>query len=73
MANGSKYSFYYAVKKGKWILLKDNVDGKHLSTKDAGGFVGSLFAMYGTSGGKASKSVAKFDWFEYIGNDDFYK
>ncbi len=72
-ANGGLYSFYYASKKGKWILLKDNVDGKFLSTKEAGGFVGSLFAMYGTSDGKTSSSVAKYHWFEYKGNDDSYK
>jgi len=27
-------------------MLKDNVDGKFLSTETAGGFVGSVFAMY---------------------------
>ena len=72
-ANGDKYSFYYGLEKDKWILLKDKVEGKFLSTKEAGGFVGSLFAMYGTSEGKPSTSVAKYQWFEYKGNDDIYK
>lgn len=72
-AKGDKYAFYYAEKKNNWILLKDNVDGKFLSTKVAGGFVGSLYALYGTSAGKQSNTVARFNWFEYKGNDDIYK
>jgi alpha-N-arabinofuranosidase len=72
-ANGGLYSFYYRTKKGNWMLLKDNVDGKFLSTKEAGGFVGSLFAMYSTSNGQVSASIAKYHWFEYKGNDDRYK
>jgi alpha-N-arabinofuranosidase len=72
-AQGDTYSFYYANKKNKWKLLKDSVDGKFLSTKDAGGFVGSMFAMYASSGGKTSPSIAAYDWFEYKGSDDMYK
>lgn len=69
-ANGSTYSFYYAEKKGKWKLLKEGVDASFLSTKVAGGFVGCLFALYGTSNGEATTSVASFDWFEYKGDDN---
>jgi alpha-N-arabinofuranosidase len=72
-AKGDTYSFCYANKKNKWKLLKDGVDGKFLSTKDAGGFVGSMFAMYASSGGKTSSSIAAYDWFEYKGSDDMYK
>jgi alpha-N-arabinofuranosidase len=72
-AKGDTYSFCYANKKNKWKLLKDSVDGKFLSTKDAGGFVGSMFAMYASSGGKTSPSIAAYDWFEYKGSDDMYK
>jgi xylan 1,4-beta-xylosidase len=67
------YSFYFAEKKDKWVLLKDKVDGKILSTKIAGGFVGSVFAFYGTSNGIATTSTAIFDSFEYKGNDEAYK
>jgi xylan 1,4-beta-xylosidase len=66
-ANESGYSFYYATQKNKWVLLKDKVSAKFLSTKDAGGFVGSLFAMYASSMGMQTKSVAEYDWFEYRG------
>jgi hypothetical protein len=35
----------------------------------AGGFVGSIYAMYATSLGWPSSSTASFDWFEYDGKD----
>ena len=72
-ANGDSYSFAYAQKGKNWQALKENVDGKFLSTKVAGGFVGSVFGMYATSLGKATNNRACFDWFEYAGNDDVYK
>ncbi len=49
------------------------IDGHFLSTKTAGGFVGSVFGMYATSLGKVSNANAYFDWFKYIGMDDIYK
>jgi alpha-N-arabinofuranosidase len=72
-ADGDSYSFYYASKKDKWQLLKANVDGKFLSTKIAGGFVGSMYAMYATSEGKASSAKAYYNWFECKSNDGVYK
>jgi len=71
-ANKDLYNFYYSVN-NKWQLLKDNLDGKFLSTKIAGGFVGSMFALYATSQGKETKSKAYFNWFEYKGNDEIPK
>ncbi|HTN37799.1 MAG TPA: family 43 glycosylhydrolase, partial [Arachidicoccus sp.] len=68
-ADKDKYSFYYSSGADKWKLLKADVDGRFLSTKEAGGFVGSMFGLYGTSNGIPSVNVAKFDWFEYKGND----
>lgn len=72
-AKGDTYAFYYAEKKDKWVLLKDGVDGKFLSTEVAQGFVGSLFALYATSDGKVTASTAGYDWFEYKGDDEVYK
>ena len=72
-AKGNVYSFYYGFKPDKWILLKDNVDAKYLSTKVAGGFVGCVYALYATSLGKPSNNFVFFDWFEYYGNDEVYK
>lgn len=72
-AKGDTYSFFYAVKKNRWQLLLDKADGKYLSTKKAGGFVGSMYAMYGTSNGKPTDNAVMFHWFEYKGNDDVYK
>jgi alpha-N-arabinofuranosidase len=62
-ANGNTYSFYYLLH-GKWTLLKDKVDGKFLSTKVAGGFVGNMYALYATSSGAESDNKASFNWFE---------
>jgi alpha-N-arabinofuranosidase len=56
-----------------WILLADHIDGKFVSTKVAGGFVGSLFALYTTSTGTESNNKAYFNWFEYKGDDAVYK
>ena len=71
-ARGSRYAFFYAAAHGSWRLLKDSVDASYLSTKVAGGFVGSLYAMYATSLGAPSGNRASFDWFEAAGNDDLY-
>ena len=68
-AKGKSYAFYYSINAKNWILLKDNIDGTFLSTKSAGGFVGSMFALYATSSGQDSENTARFDWFEYEGND----
>ena len=72
-AKGDGYSFYYAIKKNKWQLLKDNVDGKFLSTKVAGGFVGSMYAMYATSNGVATTNKVLYNWFECRSDDEVYK
>jgi xylan 1,4-beta-xylosidase len=72
-ANGATYAFDYATTAGKWMTLKDNVDGKFLSTHTAGGFVGCVFALYATSNGKETTSTAKFTRLDYIGNDSVYR
>lgn len=44
---GQYYDFYYKTSaKGEWILLIKDVDASILSTKEAGGFVGTFLAMY---------------------------
>jgi alpha-N-arabinofuranosidase len=72
-ARRDTYGFLYALNDNKWIVLKDGVDGEFLSTKVAGGFVGSVFALYATSSSKKSTNKAYFNWFEYKGSDDVYK
>lgn len=71
-AKGGTYDFYYAVKKNRWKAMAAGIDGKFLSTKTAGGFVGTLYAMYATSNGKVSANTARFDWFECVSNDKIY-
>ncbi|WP_242693316.1 glycoside hydrolase family 43 protein [Sabulibacter ruber] len=70
--NGADYSFYYGTKKGNWQLLQDKVDGKYLSTRVAGGFVGVTLGIYATSNGQPSTNKASFDWFDYQGKDSIY-
>ncbi len=72
-ANNGTYSFYYATQESKWQLLLAGADGKYLSTKGAGGFVGCLYAMYATSSGQDSGNKAVYDWFEIKNDDDVYK
>jgi len=47
-AKAYTYACYFAEKKNKWKLVKEGVDASFLSTKVAGGFGGSLFALYVT-------------------------
>ncbi|MET0393869.1 MAG: glycoside hydrolase family 43 protein [Chitinophagaceae bacterium] len=71
---GPGYFFSYSTNNKRWTCLtKEEMDGKFLSTKTAGGFVGSVFGLYATSLGKAGSSKAFFDFFSYTGNDDVYK
>jgi alpha-N-arabinofuranosidase len=72
-SKGNTLIFYYATQKGKWNLLKDGIDAKFLSTKTAGGFVGSMYAMYATSSGEKSNNKACFNRFEAKTNDPLYK
>jgi alpha-N-arabinofuranosidase len=72
-ANGNTYSFFYTSKKGNWQLLKSNVDGKFLSTKVAGGFVGSFYALYATSSGEISTNKVFYNWFECKSDEAVYK
>lgn len=69
-ADKDKYSFWYGLKEDKWNLLEKDLDGKFLSTKVAGGFVGSLFGLYATSNGQSSSNTAAFNWFGYTGDDE---
>lgn len=40
------YGFDYAETEGEWLTLHDGADGRILSTRTAGGFVGAVFGMY---------------------------
>jgi xylan 1,4-beta-xylosidase len=72
-AQADKYSFEFSEKKDSWTVLKDNVDGKFLSTQVAGGFIGCVFGMYATSSGSASTNSASFKYLRYNGKDPMYE
>lgn len=64
----------FSVKEGEnnWETILKNADNTILSTEKAGGFVGTILGMYASSNGKQSENSAKFDWFEYEGNDEIF-
>jgi alpha-N-arabinofuranosidase len=45
-ARGPRYDFWYAERAGEWRLLAGDVDGTILSTRVAGGFVGTMLGLY---------------------------
>jgi xylan 1,4-beta-xylosidase len=49
-ARGGVYDFSYAYRPEAWVLLKGGVDGTILSTRVAGGFVGTMLGMYAHHG-----------------------
>lgn len=68
-AIGQDYAFYHADTPEAWVPVAENVDGRVLSTQVAGGFVGTMIGMYGSSNGSPSDTVADFDYFEYVTQD----
>lgn len=68
-ARRDTYAFFFSVLDGDWTLLKENIDARFLSTREAGGFVGCMYAMYATSLGRKSTSMVNFDWFEVLSED----
>ncbi|UJH90636.1 glycoside hydrolase family 43 protein [Antarcticibacterium sp. 1MA-6-2] len=66
------YRFFYKTG-SEWKNLGGELDGKYLSTKVAGGFVGNNLGMYTTSNEEESKNKAAFDWFSYLGDDEVYQ
>lgn len=68
-ARRDTYAFFFSVVDGDWTLLKENIDARFLSTREAGGFVGCMYAMYATSLGSKSTSMVNFDWFEVQSED----
>ena len=51
-ARGAAYDFHYALDDGPWVPVARDVDGTILSTRVAGGFVGTFFGLhaYGAPG-----------------------
>jgi xylan 1,4-beta-xylosidase len=73
-ADNVHYNFYFSEKPNKWSELETGVNAKFLSTKEAKGFVGSVYGMYATSNGQpATGNKASYYWFECKSNDDVYK
>ena len=48
------------------IVIAAHIDGTHLGTESAGGFVGAYAGLYATSGGEASDNHADFTYYEML-------
>ncbi|QDA60679.1 glycoside hydrolase family 43 protein [Hymenobacter jejuensis] len=72
-ADGDTYSFHFSEDGKTYALLKDKVDARFLSTQTAGGFIGCMFGLYGTSAGQPTTNTASFKWLKYEGHDPMYK
>lgn len=70
---GDKCDFAISENGKEFKFLAENQDGKHLSTKVSGGFVGCVYAMYATSNGEKSSNIATFKYLKYSGNDAVLK
>ncbi|KAB8131019.1 glycoside hydrolase family 43 protein [Gracilibacillus oryzae] len=66
-ALGQDYSFYYGMSPSNYQPLLKDVDGRILSTDIAGGFVGAVIGLYGSSKNAPSDNKVHYDWFEYRG------
>lgn len=67
------YAFSYSTQPDSWTMLKDSVDATFLNTKYPQGFVGVMYALYGTSQGRPTSTTMYVDWFEYKGLDEIYE
>jgi len=67
---GKKYTIYYKIGAPDWREFYTFTDGEYLSTRVAGGFVGTTIGMYATSSGSPSNINAIFHNFIYTGNNE---
>jgi xylan 1,4-beta-xylosidase len=58
----NKFQCAYSLDEKKWQSVGGELDGKHLSTKVAGGYIGAYFGLYSYA---KSPAKAMFDWAEY--------
>ncbi|HSJ67397.1 MAG TPA: glycoside hydrolase family 43 protein [Anditalea sp.] len=65
-----KYTFYYKIGAPDWREFYTFTEGEYLSTRVAGGFVGTTIGMYATSSGQPSTNKAVFHNFKYTGDDE---
>ena len=47
-SNGLTFDFHYAEKVDEWLPIAKDIDAAYLSTKNAGGFTGTVIGMYAT-------------------------
>ena len=61
-ALGNEFKCEYSLDNSNWLPCGETLDGKILSTKIAGGFVGAYFGLYAYAD---SSAKATFDWATY--------
>lgn len=65
--NGSNFTFSYAQQKEFNAI--ETMDSRYLSSETVGGFTCVYVGLYATGNGKAGKSWAEYDNFDYDGNN----
>ncbi len=58
-----KFTCSFSLDDKKWTPIGGELDGKHLSTKVAGGYIGAYFGLYTYA---KTPAKAMFDWASYI-------
>jgi xylan 1,4-beta-xylosidase len=61
-ARGSRFGCEYSLDNQAWTRIGETLDGTHLSTHSAGGFVGAYLGLYAFA---KSPARATFDWAAY--------
>jgi alpha-N-arabinofuranosidase len=52
----------YSMNNKTWTQIGNVLDGKHLSTKVSGGYIGAYFGLYSYA---KAPAMAKFNWAKY--------
>lgn len=63
---GPEFIFSYT-QNGQDFKIIEKADARYLSTETVGWFTGVYVGLYATGNGTASKTMANYEWFEYVG------
>lgn len=64
----TKFIFSFAQGNDEFKVIESAVS-TYLSSETVGGFTGIYVGLYATGNGKECKSLANYDWFEYVKNE----
>ena len=65
-ADGARYRFAYLTQAGEWRYLGGDQDGRLLSTRTAGGFVGAVFGLYAVTAPAEARSAIRLNQLGFL-------